>query len=187
LDDHALRSIGFWSTIAAEFGEDVGAFKDAVLKDLEVVSIIGGLYMTIAFAALSVDFGESGSELIAMARLAYLVCVFLSVALSTAATCISVRTILLLNTAPATRTLDLLSEVGARRLHSSLHPFNILLFTHIPLFLSACIYTAILHGPLAGLVGTVIFVATLGYLRHEDQVHLSARLACASPSKKKSK
>ena len=84
LTESELKCIGFWSTIAADFGEDTSAFKAAALKDLEVISVVAGLQMLIAFAALTVDIGaKAQGGYTAPGQYAYLLCVFLSIALST--------------------------------------------------------------------------------------------------------
>ena len=164
----------FWNTVREQFsghGDDA-AFKDAVVKDQETISLVAALVATIAFAGLAVPVDEASVAL----RLTYLGSVALSIAFSILGCMVAVRTMVLINCVPPVDVIKMLCAVDAERNSPNLNPFSFTTWAVAALMVSACAYVACIYGIgcECAMVSSVMLLTGV-YLQQEMRTHYNAR------------
>ena len=171
-----LTGGAYWQQVANAF-ESEEQFKGAVLKDLEVVSLVGALMMTIALSIhLTDDWIDETQPLL---RRCYLASVFASIVLSLSGTILAARTIVMLNLQPGSRSAALLSRMEARRLIISFYPYNLVKIATLTLVGSPCFIVIANYETTEWIAVIGLMLAMVLYLLGEDHNHSTAALEVA--------
>jgi len=173
----------FWGAVHCRFGDNHAAFKDAVVKDLELVAMVGGLIMTVAFAGLSMSpYAQEDLTLKAdevdikvVLRMIYVFFVVAGCCFSSAGTLIAIRTVLLVNASPVTDTLQLLVNVSNLRTLPWLHAFNAIKAAVVSMLLAVCTFVLCSYSYYEFTICAVMMALTIGLLNQEDANHAKAR------------
>ena len=181
-NSQAGAGTGFWMAMRRGLGSD-DAFKEAVIRDNEIVALVAGLLTTVAFAGLLVPMEGADGWRPAL-RLTYLSATFAAVGLSLSATVIAVRTIVLVNSAPASSCLFLLEHVQQGRLWHKLNPFMLTAWSVTPLLFACCLFTGHAYGLTEFVVAALLSTLTVEYLDQENSLHFQARMAALEHASK---
>eukprot|EP00966_Prymnesium_polylepis_P033859 787403-Prymnesium_polylepis.1 len=117
----ATGHVSFWRDLAARH-DSLQAFKDCVVKDQELIALVGALIMTVAFA-----YDTSECDVDGWWGTVYVVAATCCILLSTLTTAVAVRTVSLINAQPSDCTVSLLESLEEqRRCLSWAHSFNLM-------------------------------------------------------------
>ena len=162
-----------WGQQAAHF-PSTSAFKEAMVKDREVIALVGALMMTISWALLVT---EPGSECPRWMHMATMLAQSIAAVLSSLATLGAVRTVLLVNTSSSEQTIALLSMVHEARWIKKAHSYNLLEWSIGSLVCASAGTIGCTHGLHNGELAAFILVFAAGGLwwLHEREIHGRAR------------
>ena len=167
----AGAGVEFWEAMRQGLGGDE-AFKEAVIRDNEIVALVAGLLATIAFAGLLAPM----EACCAPVRLAYLAATFCAMGMSLSGTVIAVRTIVLVNSQPAADCLYLMEQVQQRRLWHKLNPFMLTHWSVTPLLFATCLLLLCAYGTAEFLLAALLSTAIVEYLFLENDLHHEVRM-----------
>ena len=161
----------FWKQTSNLYANDAD-FKAAVLKDNEVVAVVGALLGGMSFAGLLVSVDKTASS---EARWIYLASMVVAVASALSSSLNAMRTVLLINSAPASCTLQLMQALERHCFRRVFYPFRLANISSAALFTAsvawvACAYSKNETAVCAGMMGFAFFL-----VQSENHSHFVVR------------
>ena len=158
----------FWKEVEASF-ETPDDFKTKVVKDLEVIALVGALMMTIALGVhLSEDWIEDASPWL---RVGYLMSTFLSISFSMMGTLLASRSIVMVNLQPADKCAAMLAFTDGQRIFKQLYPFNLIKLGTVSLVCSPCFLVAAKYSTSELALVITMMTLMVFYMAWEDHNH----------------
>jgi hypothetical protein len=162
-----------WGQQAAQF-QHLEAFKEAMVKDREVIALVGALMMTISFSYMV---AENGRECPREVELLGLLAQSLAAVLSSLSTLVALHGVLLINTSSCEQTVALLQSVHEARWWKKAHPFNTLMWSIGGIAAATTIRVGCTHGLHGGEFATfaILLAGAICVWLHEASIHRQAR------------